>query len=163
MSTTRDYLEFLNQKIDIAPVNSEEEYQAAGLVEGLMQSHGLETRLQDFEASASGRLPYRICGMVLFVGVLFAGILGTALSVAGILLVIVSAVLLGLCYLGMADPLAGLGPKVHSQNVIGVHRGTGPAVVKGERPIVIVAHYDTPRESLLYDTASSPSRLACAS
>lgn len=156
MSTTRDYLEFLNQKIDIAPVNSEEEYQAAGLVEGLMQSHGLETRLQDFEASASGRLPYRICGMVLFVGVLFAGILGTALSVAGILLVIVSAVLLGLCYLGMADPLAGLGPKVHSQNVIGVHRGTGPAVVKGERPIVIVAHYDTPRESLLYDTRFEP-------
>ena len=156
MPTTRDYLEYLSQKIDIAPVNSEEEYQAAGLVEGLMQSHGLETRLQDFEAPAAGRLPYQICGMVLFAGVLLAGILGTALSIAGILLVLVSAVLLGLNYFGIADPLSGFGPKVHSQNVIGVHRGTGPAVVKGERPIVIVAHYDTPRESLLYDTRFEP-------
>ena len=58
MSTTRDYLEYLSQKIDIAPVNSEEEYQAAALLESLMQSHGLETRLQDFEAPGAGRLAY---------------------------------------------------------------------------------------------------------
>lgn len=156
MSTTRDYLEYLNQKIDIAPVNSEEEYQAAALLESLMQSHGLETRLQDFEAPGAGRLAYKICGIVLFIGVLLAGFLGTAISIVGLLLVLVTVVLLGLDYLGIADLLSGLGPKVHSQNVIGVHRGTGPAVVKGERPIVIVAHYDTPRENLMYDSRIEP-------
>lgn len=150
MSTTRDYLEFLNQKIDIAPVNSEEEYQAAGLIESLMHSHGLETRLQDFEAPALENLPYQILGILLFVGVFLAGLLDTAAAVIGAVLLSVSFVLLTLGCLGSFKPFKAIGPKAHSQNVIGVHRGTGPLVVKGERPIVIVAHYDTPRENMLY-------------
>ena len=135
MSTTRDYLEFLNQKIDIAPVNSEEEYQAAGLIESLMHSHGLETRLQDFEAPALENLPYQILGILLFVGVFLAGLLDTAAAVIGAVLLSVSFVLLALGCLGSFKPFKAIGPKAHSQNVIGVHRGTGPLVVKGERPI----------------------------
>lgn len=150
MSTTRDYLEFLSQKIDIAPVNSEEEYQAAETIESLMQEHGLETRLQDFEAPGAGKLGYQVLGIVMFLGVFLAGLLGTGASALGILLVLASFVIYLLYFLGIFDLLGGIGPKVHSQNVIGVHRGTGPNVVKGTRPIVIVAHYDTPRESLLY-------------
>ena len=49
------------------------------------------------------------------------------------------------------DVLAAIGPQARSQNVVGVHRATGPNVIKGNRPIVIVAHYDTPRENFLYN------------
>lgn len=149
MSTSRDYLEYLNQKVDIAPVNSEEEYQAASTIESLMQSHGLETRMQDFVAPGLGKLPYRIVGILLFVGVFLSGLLGTPAMVAGILLTLATFVLLALHHAGVVDLLGGLGRKIQSQNVIGIHRATGPLVVKGNRPIVIVAHYDTPRENLL--------------
>ena len=149
MSTSRDYLEYLNQKVDIAPVNSEEEYQAARTIESLMQSHGLETRMQDFVAPRLGQLPYRIVGILLFVGVFLSGLLGTPAMVVGILLTLATFALLALHHAGIVDLLGGLGGKIQSQNVIGIHRATGPLVVKGNRPIVIVAHYDTPRENLL--------------
>lgn len=152
MSTTRDYLEYLSQTIDIAPVNSEEEYQAAGEIESLMQAHGLETRLQEFEAPAAGRLPHRMVGLLLFLGVFLAGLIGTAASTVGIIVVLIASIVLALDYFGIADPLSMVGGKIHSQNVIGVHRATGPLVVKGARPIVIVAHYDTPRENILFSS-----------
>jgi hypothetical protein len=150
MSTTRDYLEFLNQKIDIAPVDSEEEYQAAGLIESLMQSHGLETKLQDFEISGSGQLPYQILAILMFIGVFLAGLLDTPAVTVGVVLLVAAFLLIALNYLQIIDLFRGVGAKRHSQNVIGIHRATGPLVVKGMRPIVVVAHYDTPRENMLY-------------
>ena len=149
MATTRDYVDYLNDQIGIAPANSQEELQAAQLIQQIMDEHQLETRLQEFDAPGSGDLPYRILMVVLFVGVLLAGIQGTPAAIVGIVLVVICMLLFLLRFMGN-DLLSNLGPRARSQNVVGVHRAEGPLVTKGSRPIVIVAHYDTPRENFLY-------------
>ena len=52
MATTRDYTDFLNDQVDIAPVNSQEELQAAEIIESIFAQHGLETKIEEFEAPA---------------------------------------------------------------------------------------------------------------
>lgn len=151
MATTRDYLGYLNEKIEIAPANSQEELLAAESIQQIMEEHELDVRLQEFDTSAGGRLPYRILMILLFLGVFLSGLQGTPASIAGVIVVAVCAILFLLSFFGL-DVLANLGPRARSQNVIGVHRAEGPLVRRGNRPIVIVAHYDTPRESFLYST-----------
>ncbi|MBQ9316920.1 MAG: hypothetical protein IJ203_08870, partial [Atopobiaceae bacterium] len=148
MATTRDYTDYLNDQVDIAPVNSQEEVQAAEIIERLFVQHGLETQVQEFDAPTMSGLSTRVYLIVLFVGMLLSGFLGTPVGVVGLILVAVAFVLLLLARNGN-DLLASVGPQVRSQNVIGVHRATGPNVIKGARPIVIIAHYDTPRENFL--------------
>lgn len=149
MSETRTYLDYLNEKIDISPANSQEELDAAELLGSLMQEHGLEVQMQDFDTPAAGDLPRNVMYVIMFLGMLLVGFLGSVVALVGLLLVGVPFALLVLEYSGR-NVLANLGPKARSQNVIGVHRASGPLVVKGNRPIVIVAHYDTPNEGLLY-------------
>lgn len=153
MASTRDYLDYLNNHIDIAPANSQEELDAAHLVQNLMEEHGLDTTLEEFDASGSGEVPHDVLYIILLVGMVLSGILGSGVAVVGRLLVLASVVLLALRF-GGYDFLGSLGSKARSQNVIGVHRATGPLVVKGNRPIVVVAHYDTPNESFLYGKKS---------
>ena len=150
MATTRDYTDYLNDQVDIAPVNSQEELQASEIVESLFVQHGLETQVEEFDAPVFAGLSTRIYMIVLFLGMLLAGFIGTPVSIVGLVLVAVSFVLLVLAR-NDNDVLAAIGPQARSQNVIGVHRATGPNVIKGNRPIVIVAHYDTPRENFLYN------------
>lgn len=148
MASTRDYTDFLNDQVDISPANSQEELQAAELIEGLFAQHGLETQIQEFDTPLTSGLSTRVYFVFLFVGVLLSGFLGTPVAVVGLLLVIAAFALILLARNGN-DVLGSLGPQARSQNVIGVHRATGPNVIKGNRPIVIVAHYDTPHESFL--------------
>ena len=148
MATTRDYTDYLNDQVDIAPVNSQEELQAAELIESLFVQHGLETQVQEFDSPSLAGLSSRIYLILLFIGVLLAGFTGTPVSIVGTVMVVVAFVLLALAHNGN-DVLAAIGPQARSQNVIGVHRAEGPNVIKGARPIVIVAHYDTPRENFL--------------
>ena len=150
MATTRDYTDYLNDQVDIAPVNSQEELQASEIVESLFVQHGLETQVEEFDAPVLAGLSTRIYLIVLFVGMLLSGFLGTPVSIVGLVLVAVSFVLIVLAR-NDNDLLSAVGPQARSQNVIGVHRATGPNVIKGNRPIVIVAHYDTPRENFLYN------------
>lgn len=149
MATTRDYLDYLNDRVEIAPANSEEELQAARLIQQLMDEHGLDTSMQEFDAPSLGSLSYRAVAVFLFVGVLLSGFYGTPAGVAGAVIVAICFALFILKLLGI-DPLSSLGPSARSQNVVGVHYAEGPLVMKGSRPIVIVAHYDTPRESFLH-------------
>ncbi|MBQ1840407.1 MAG: hypothetical protein II128_03630, partial [Atopobiaceae bacterium] len=148
MATTREYTDYLNDQVDIAPVNSQEELQAAELIESLFVQHGLETQVQEFDSPSLAGLSSRIYLILLFIGILLAGFIGTPVSIVGVVMVVVAFVLLALAHNGN-DVLAAIGPQARSQNVIGVHRAEGPNVIKGARPIVIVAHYDTPRENFL--------------
>ena len=149
MASTRNYLNYLNDQVDIAPANSQEELDAAHLVKELMDEHGLDTTLQEFDMPVAGDLAHSIVYLLLFVGIVLGGVLGSAAGAIGRVIVLVGIILLALRF-GGYDILANLGPKARSQNVIGVHRASGPLVVKGNRPIVIVAHYDTPNEGLLW-------------
>lgn len=148
MATTRTYLDYLDEKIDISPANSQEELDAAELIGSLMEEHGLDVQMQEFDAPAQGGLAHDVLYIVMFVGILLAGFFSSAVGILGLVLVMVSFVFMVLAYAGH-DVLANLGPRGRSQNVIGVHRASGPLVMKGNRPIVIVAHYDSPNEDLL--------------
>ena len=149
MATTRSYLDYLNDKVDISPANSQEELDASQLIESIMQEHGLDTSLQEFAAPAAPELPRAILLVIMVIGMVLSGILGSVVGLVGLALVLVPSILLGLRF-GGRDLVSGIGTRARSQNVIGVHRASGPLVVKGNRPIVIVAHYDSPNEGLLF-------------
>ena len=155
MAMTHDYLDYLNQRVGIAPANSQEELQAAQTIAGLMSHHDVEPSVEEFDAPVLSGLFPAILSILMFVGVLVSGVGVVALTVIGFLLAIIPALLAALRLFGRAPSLS-FGPSARSQNVIAVHRASGPLVAKGNRPIVVVAHYDTPRENFLYSMPFAP-------
>ena len=155
MAMTHDYLDYLNQRVGIAPANSQEELQAAQTIAGLMSHHDVEPSIEEFDApSLSGLVP-AILSVLMFLGVLVSGLGVVVLAIVGLVLALIPTLLAVLRLLGRAPSLS-FGPAARSQNVVAVHRASGPLVAKGNRPIVVVAHYDTPRENFLYSTALAP-------
>lgn len=155
MAMTHDYLDYLNEKVGIAPANSQEELQAAQTISELMAQHDVEPRLEEFSAPAlAGVIPSAL-SVAMFVGVLVSGLGVLPLTVIGLVLALVPTVLAVLRLLGREVSL-GFGPSAQSQNVVAVHRATGPLVTKGNRAIVVVAHYDSPRENPLVSSPAAP-------
>lgn len=150
MAKTRDYMDYLDNEISIAPANSQEEFQAAETIVDVMRDHGLEPTIQEFDAHPWSRMLPSILMIMMFAGMLLSGVGSGLVRGVGFVLVAVPAVILVLGHFGN-NLLQNVGPASKSQNVIGVHRASGDQVTKGSRPIVILAHYDTPHESPLYE------------
>lgn len=148
MAKTREYMDYLDEKIGIAPANSQEELQAAETIAEVMRDHGLETSIQEFESHALGVLARPLLTIVLIAGLVASGLTEGAVQAAALLVSLVAAALMLLTHYGR-NVFEGFGPGSTSQNVVALHRAAGDKVVKGARPIVIVAHYDTPRTSIL--------------
>lgn len=146
MGKTKDYLDYLNNEMGISPASSQEELDCAQSLANEFSSHGLNPQIQEFSAPALGLLPYGVAMVFLFVGIILAGI-GGVVSFVGIVLV-----LIGVCVLAMRnagkDVFAKFGPRSHSQNVVALRKADGDEKSR-ERPIVIIAHYDTQRNDLL--------------
>lgn len=155
MAMTHDYLDYLNQRVGIAPANSQEELQAAETIASLMGQHDVEPAIEEFDAPSVSGLAPAIISIVMFLGILVSGFGMVALALVGFVLAAVPAVLALLRAFGR-EPSLALGPSARSQNVVAVHRASGPLVVKGSRPIVVVAHYDTPHENFLYSSPIAP-------
>ncbi len=155
MAMTHDYLDQLDQNVGIAPANSQEEYQAAQTIADIMRRHGVEPSIEEFDAKAFGGVMDQILFAMLFVGMLLVGIGVVPLTVIGFVLVALPVAAFVARYLGN-DFVEKLGPSARSQNVVAFHKGEGPLVQKGVRPIVIVAHYDTPHENPVYSTPLTP-------
>ena len=155
MAMTHDYLDFLNQRVGIAPANSQEELQAAETIAALMAQHNVEPSIEEFDAPAVSGLGRAILAIVMFLGVLVSGFGVIALTLVGFVLAAIPAALAVMRLFGR-EPSLSLGPQARSQNVVAVHRATGPLVTKGSRRIVVIAHYDTPRESFLYTSPVAP-------
>ncbi|MCH3942671.1 MAG: hypothetical protein LKE37_03025 [Atopobiaceae bacterium] len=147
MAMTRDYMDYLDEQVAIAPANSQEELQAAQTIAEVFDAHGLEPKIQEFETGSTRGFVYGIILVFVFLGMLLSG-MGGAVGLVGTLLAIASAGMLAARYLGN-DLLKGLDKGARSQNVIACHHASGPLVSKGVRPIVIVAHYDTPRADII--------------
>lgn len=155
MAMTHDYLDFLNQRTDIAPANSQEELQAAETIATLMSQHNVEPSIEEFDASSISGLGTSILAIIAFIGVLVSGFGIVALTIVGFLLAAIPAILVVMRLFGR-EPSLSLGPQARSQNVVAVHRAAGPLVTKGSRRIVLIAHYDTPRENFLYTSPLAP-------
>ena len=155
MAMTHDYLDYLNENVGIAPANSQEELQAAQTIAGLMAQHDVEPKIEEFDAPAIAGLTGAVLSIVLFVAVVISGIGMMALTLVGLVLAAIPTALAVLSALGRPVPLA-FGPSARSQNVVACHRATGPMVTKGNRTIVVVAHYDSPHENFLYSSPAAP-------
>lgn len=156
MGNTKDYLDYLNNEVGIAPAASQEELDLAQALANEYAKHGLDPEVQEFPAASLASLPYGIFMALVFVGMILVGIGTTVLTVVGLLLVAASIALLALTYTG-GDVLSKFGPRAHSQNVVAVHRAEGEGNDRN-RPIVILAHYDTPRVDLLSSEQFAPAK-----
>jgi hypothetical protein len=153
MAMTHDYMDYLEDQIGISPANSQEELQAAQTIADLMRQHDVDVNVEEFDAPGLGRMVRCVLLALTFVGAILSG---TGVSALGVILTVVPAVLLMLDVLGIGGGfLSKLGPSARSQNVVAVHHATGELVAKGNRPIVVVAHYDSPHDSFLYGSPLS--------
>ena len=147
MANTQNYINHLLQNTGITPACSEEERLAAEDIAQIFRNHGFDPEVQEFNAPAPSRLAFAITGILAFVGALLMGI-GGGIGLAGTLLAIIGAVLYVLERTGH-PVISGLGKTGVSQNVIAYHKASGPLASPRNRPVVVVAHYDSPRAELL--------------
>lgn len=153
MAMTHDYMDYLEDQIGISPANSQEELQAAQTIADLMRQHDVDVNVEEFDAPGLGRMVRCVLLALMFIGTVLSG---TGVSALGVILAVVPAALLMLDALGIGGGfLSKLGPSARSQNVVAVHHATGELVAKGNRPIVVVAHYDSPHDSFLYGSPLS--------
>lgn len=155
MAMTHDYLEFLDERIGISPTNSEEELQAAEVISDLMGQHDVEASIEEFGAPLVAGLTPAILAIACLVGMVLVGTGVLPLVLIGLILAVAPAVLSVLRLFGRSPQLS-FGPRAQSQNVVAVHRASGPLVTKGSRTIVIAAHYDSPRENFLHTSPVAP-------
>lgn len=147
MANAQNYINHLLQNTGITPACSEEERLAAEDIAQIFRNHGFDPEVQEFNAPAPSRLAFAITGILAFVGALLMGI-GGGIGLVGTLLAIIGAVLYVLERTGH-PVISGLGKTGVSQNVIAYHKASGPLASPRNRPVVVVAHYDSPRAELL--------------
>lgn len=146
MATTRKYLNHLLQNTGITPACSEEERAAAEDLAQIFANHGFDPEIQEFNASGTPRTVTAILGVVVFLGAVLMGI-GGIIGIVGLLLTVAAGVLYVLERMGKIS-FSGMGASGLSQNVIAYHQASGPLASPRNRPVVVVAHYDSPRADL---------------
>lgn len=147
MANSKKYLNHLLQRTEITPACSEEERTAADVIARIFTDHGFNPEIQEFTASSSRKNVSAIEGIALFVATIFMGI-GGALGIFGFLLVLAVGVLYVLIRLDKIS-VPAIGANGLSQNVIAYHQASGPLASPRNRPVVVVAHYDSSRADLL--------------
>ena len=160
MANTQNYINHLLQNTGITPACSEEERLAAEDIAQIFRNHGFDPEVQEFNAPAPSRLAFAVTGILAFAGALLMGI-GGGVGLVGTLLAIVGAVLYVLERTGR-PVISRLGKTGVSQNVIAYHKASGPLASPRNRPVVVVAHYDSPRAELFAREPYAPYRALIA-
>lgn len=160
MANTQNYINHLLQNTGITPACSEEERLAAEDIAQIFRNHGFDPEVQEFNAPAPSRMAFAVTGILAFAGALLMGI-GGGIGLVGTLLAIVGAVLYVLERTG-CPVISRLGKTGVSQNVIAYHKASGPLASPRNRPVVVVAHYDSPRAELLARELYAPYRALIA-
>ena len=160
MANTQNYINHLLQNTGITPACSEEERLAAEDIAQIFRNHGFDPEVQEFNAPAPSRMAFAATGILAFAGALLMGI-GGGIGLVGTLLAIVGAVLYVLERTGR-PVISRLGKTGVSQNVIAYHKASGPLASPRNRPVVVVAHYDSPRAELLAREPYAPYRALIA-
>ena len=160
MANTQNYINHLLQNTGITPACSEEERLAAEDIAQIFRNHGFDPEVQEFNAPAPSRMAFAVTGILAFAGALLMGI-GGGVGLVGTLLAIVGAVLYVLERTGR-PVISRLGKTGVSQNVIAYHKASGPLASPRNRPVVVVAHYDSPRAELFAREPYAPYRALVA-
>ena len=160
MANTQNYINHLLQSAGITPACSEEERLAAEDIAQIFRNHGFDPEVQEFNAPAPSRMAFAVTGILAFAGALLMGI-GGGIGLVGTLLAIIGAVLYVLERTGR-PVISRLGKTGVSQNVIAYHKASGPLASPRNRPVVVVAHYDSLRAELLAREPYAPYRALVA-
>lgn len=158
MANTQKYLNHLLQRTGITPACSEEERLAAEELAGIFRNHGFDPEVQEFTAGPSNKLAIAVMGILVFLGALFMGF-GGFLGGLGFVLALAGAVFFGMERTGHPF-LSKLGTSGVSQNVIAYHKAEGPLASPRNRPVVVVAHYDSPRGDIMAQMPYASYRVA---
>ena len=156
MANTQKYINHLLQNTGMTPACSEEERLASEDIAQVFRNHGFDPEIQEFNAPAPARMGTAVVGILAFAGSLFMGI-GGAVGTVGTILALAAGVLFALDRSGHSV-LGSLGRTGVSQNVIAYHKAEGPLASPRNRPVVVVAHYDSPRAELLARPQYAPYR-----
>lgn len=151
MADASDTMRFLTQKFDTAPAGTREEAEMAKELSEAIHLHGLQTTSQDFSYPALGKTTLAIAVLVMALAGLLAGFHVTVLSVICLVLALAAAALYVLEQKGV-HLLKSLGEPSYSQNLIARHPAvSNPTAAANQkaRPIVVIAHYDTPRADIM--------------
>ena len=90
MAKTQDYLDYLDENIEISPANSQEEFQAAQTIAEVMRDHDLETSVEEFSAYPMGSLIPAIFTIVMFVSLLVTGLTEGVVHIVTLVLAVAS-------------------------------------------------------------------------
>ena len=148
MADASDTMRFLVQKFTTAPAGTREEAQMAKELSETIHLHGLQTINQDFNYPFLGKVPLAGALIIMALAALLAGFGVTVLSVICLVLALASAALYVLELRGI-HLLKSVGKPGCSQNLIARHPAASAAPGQKSRPIVVVAHYDTPRADIM--------------
>lgn len=150
MANVQKYLNHLLQNVGVTPACSEEERAASDLISEVFRNHGFEPEVQEFSASTGAKNAQAVLGILVFVGSVLMG-LGGFVGGLGFILALAAAVLFVMERNGR-PVISKIGSNGLSQNVIAYHKATGPLASPRNRPVVVVAHYDSPRVDFLAQT-----------
>ena len=120
-----------------------------------MAQHDVEVSTEEFDEPVVSGLTPAILAIASLVGIVLVGVGVLPLTLIGFLLAVAPAAVSVARLFGHRFSIS-FGPRAQSQNVVAVHRATGPLVTKGSRTIVVVAHYDSPHENPLYTSPVAP-------
>lgn len=158
MADASDTMRYLVKSFDIAPAGTREEGQAAKGLSEVFHEHGLETANKSFRYSSLGRVPQAACLMLVGLAGVLSGVAEGALLVVMLVLALVAAALYGLEeFLGIKT-VSRIGIAGSSQNVVARHPAASTLNGQNARPIVVIAHYDTPRADPLAMPLLAPVR-----
>ena len=150
MSDAKETMRYLTKEYEIAPAGTREESDAATIVARVFHQHGLETMQKSFNYTWHGNLGLAalmcLTAVLSIVGVLLSGVVSTVMFV----LVAIIGVLYLLDRRFGIKTYSRLGLSGSSQNVVARHPAAAPSPTgQKARPVVVIAHYDTPRSDLL--------------
>lgn len=147
MADASENMRFLMKEFDTAPAGTREEAMMAQELAEKIHLHGLETINQDFTYPAHGKTVLGAAMVLIAIAGILAGIGVQALSIVMLILGILAAAVYGLDFCGI-HLLPPIGQAGCSQNLIARHPSATAAGSK-LRPVVVIAHYDTPRADIM--------------
>ena len=150
MANTQKYLNHLLQSFGFSPAGSGDEQNAAEEIATIFKNHGFDAQIEPVVAKTGKQVPVIVFGCMTFIGAILTGFGGLVFWL-GMLLSVASAALFILDRKGK-PVVKPMGKTIESQNVVAYHKASGPLASPRNRPVVVVAHYDSPRMDPLCDS-----------
>ncbi len=148
MADASDTMRYLVKQVDIAPAGTREEGEAAKNLSAVFHKHGLETANKSFKFSPYAKTAVALLAGLTGIAGILSGVASGPLSIVMFVLGLITTVLFFLERYGIRT-VSRIPGEGSSQNVVARHPAASTLNGQKARPVVVIAHYDTPRADLL--------------